>query len=68
MSELDNTKMRKKDISNTLKLCVDLFQVPINFYSYITNNKSQIWRLKIRHNEKLDNRKITIHRNSNKNS
>jgi hypothetical protein len=58
MNEIDNTKMRKEDITNILRKCVDLFEVPINYYNVHVKNKKFLWRLKIRHNETLNNRLI----------
>lgn len=58
MNEIDSLKMRKQDIIDVLKKCVDLFKVPINYYSKINGDSNFLWRLKIRENQKLDNRKI----------
>ncbi len=58
LNEIDSKKMRKKDIIDVLKKCVDLFKVPINYYSRINGDNNFLWRLKIRENQILDNSKI----------
>jgi len=58
ISEIDNTKMKKNDIRDILRKCVDLFEIPINFYSKYLTSKDYLWRLKIRHDKPLDNRRV----------
>jgi hypothetical protein len=58
INEIDSNKMRRKDIIEIVKKCVDLFNVPVNYYSRITYNTNYIRRLKIRINGFLDNRII----------
>ncbi len=58
INEIDSRKMRRQHIIDVLKKCVDLFKVPINYYSKINGDKNFLWRLKIRENQRIDNRKI----------
>lgn len=62
MNEIDNTKMRKEDIKSILRKCVDLFEIPINYYSKHLKSKRFMWRLKIRYNQQLDNRLVLAKR------
>jgi len=58
MNEIDNKRMTKKSIIHVLKKCVDLFEVPINYYSKIENDSQNLWRLRLRSNQRSDNRTI----------
>lgn len=60
INEIDNAKMNKKNIRDALQRCVDLFKVPINYYSRSNGNNKLLWRLKIRYNGRSDNRQIKI--------
>jgi hypothetical protein len=59
MNENDQGKMRRQDIKYSLKDCVDLFNIPINYYSRLSDS-NYIRRLKIRAGRKTDNRKIKV--------
>lgn len=60
MNEIDNKSMRKDNIKNILRKCVDLYNIPINFYSKHLTSKTFLWRLKIRSGEALDNRLVRV--------
>lgn len=60
MNEIDQNKMKRSDIKENLKKCVDLFGVPINYFSRINNSSMEIRRLKIRPNKPMDNRKLMV--------
>ena len=60
MKELDEEKMIRSNISTTLKKLVDLFNLPINYYSKINGDIHRLRQLKIRPNKSTDNKKITI--------
>lgn len=59
INEVDTKKMKRLQIIDIIKKLVDLFNVPVNFYSRIRNNKSYMRRLKIRQGH-TDNRKIKV--------
>lgn len=58
MNEIDGSKMRREDIKVTLKSCVELFGVPINYYSRI--DSGYIRRLKVRKGKPTNNMKLAI--------
>ena len=58
INEIDNKKMKKQSIIEVVKKCVDLFNIPVNYYGRITNSKTCLRRLKIRPTGVVDNRKI----------
>lgn len=60
MKEHDEEKMVRSTISTNLKKLVDLFNLPINYYNKIKDDKLCIRRLKIRPNKPTDNRKLAI--------
>ena len=61
VTEIDKSTMKRFGIKFALKSCVDLFNIPINYYSFVENNrKNKMRRLKIRPNHKLDNRIINL--------
>ena len=55
-----DSKMNKKSISATLKKCVDLFEIPINYYHGITGQPRYLRRYKFRHNKRTTNNKIKM--------
>jgi len=57
---VDSKKMNKKSISGTLKKCVDLFEIPINYYHGIKEERRKLRRYKFRHNARTENSKIAI--------
>jgi hypothetical protein len=59
INEVDSEKMKRLQIIDIIKKLVDLFNIPINYYSRINNNKSYIRRLKIRPGF-TDNRKLKV--------
>ncbi len=59
INEVDSDKMKRENIIDIIKKCVDLFNIPINYYSRINGNKSYIRRLKIKQGH-TDNRKIKV--------
>lgn len=56
----DRTKMNKLSLSQTLKKCVDLFQVPINYYHSIDGERKYLRRYKFRTDIPTTNKKITV--------
>jgi len=54
----DNSKMNKKSIRDTLRKCVDLFEIPVNYYHGIKGEPKQLRRYKFRFNEKTINKLI----------
>jgi len=60
MKGIDGKKMDRKNITTTLKKLVDLFGVPINYYSKINTHPMLMRRLKIRQNKKTENTRIRI--------
>jgi hypothetical protein len=59
MKEIDERKMLRSNISTTLRKLVNLFNLPINYYSKITDS-GYMRRLKIRPNQSTENKKIAI--------
>jgi hypothetical protein len=59
INEVDQIAMKREQIIDILKKCVDLFNVPINYYSRIKNSSTHMRRLKIRRGQ-TDNRKIKV--------
>ena len=61
INEFDDEKMKKAEIRYVLKSCVELFYIPINYYTYIEKSRDKIMRrLKIRPEQKTDNRKMKM--------
>lgn len=60
MKELDEKKMSRKLISSTLKKLVDLFKVPINYYSKIKDEPKYFRRLSIRAGKPSKNTKLIV--------
>jgi hypothetical protein len=61
INEFDDEKMKKLEINYVLKSCVDLFNIPINYYTYIERyRETKMRRIKIRPEEKIDNRIIKL--------
>jgi hypothetical protein len=58
MNEIDNSKMKREDIKITLKKCVELFGIPINYYTKHTDGNRFLRRFKIRQNKSIDNRLV----------
>ena len=58
----DNNKMNKNSLSSTLKKCVDLFEIPINYYHGINGESKYLKRYKFRHNKRTTNKRIKISR------
>ena len=56
----DKKRMNKHNLSKTLKRCVDLFEVPINYYHKINGETRFLRRYKFRHNARTTNNKILI--------
>lgn len=59
INEIDNKRMKRFQIIDIIKKLVELFNVPVNYYSRINNSKSYMRRLKIRRGF-TDNRKIKV--------
>ena len=57
---IDSSKMNKQSISNTLKKCVDLFEIPINYYHGISAEPRYLRRYKFRHNMRTANNRIKM--------
>jgi hypothetical protein len=57
INEIDSKKMSRENIIDIVKKCVNLFKIPVNYYSRINNSKTHLRRLKIRH-ENIENMKI----------
>ena len=61
VNEFDDKKMKKAEIRHVLKSCVDLFYIPINYYTYIETKRNKMMRrLKLRPEKKVDNRIVRI--------
>jgi len=56
----DKKRMNKRNLSKTLKRCVDLFEVPINYYHKINGEPRFLRRYKFRHNVRTSNNKVLI--------
>lgn len=59
----DANKMNKNSLSSTLKRCVDLFEIPINYYHGINGDFKHLRRYKFRHDKMTTNKIIKISRN-----
>jgi hypothetical protein len=60
MTELDQHKMKRKDIKWVLKRCVGIFDIPINYYSFIkSSSNSKMRRVRIMPDQ-MDNRIINL--------
>jgi hypothetical protein len=57
---VDSEKMNRKSISGTLKKCVDLFEIPINYYHGINGEPKRLRRYKFRPTKRTINSKISI--------
>lgn len=62
INKFDDQSMKKIDIKYVLKSCVNLFDIPINYYSFVKNhNKSKMRRYKVRPGIRTDNRILKIY-------
>ncbi len=59
----DNSRMNKRSLSESLKKCVDLFQIPINYYHKIDGKRKYLRRYKFRTDSATTNKKITVANN-----
>lgn len=57
---VDQDKMNKHSLSQTLKRCVDLFEIPINYYHGIRRHSSYLRRYKFRHDKATTNKRISM--------
>lgn len=60
INELDKKKMSRCEINIILKACSKLFKTPINYYSFIRNDKNFIRRIRIREGLIKSNNKLKI--------
>jgi hypothetical protein len=60
---LDKRKMNKHNLSTVLKKCVDLFDIPINYYHGINGESKYLRRYKFRHNQKTTKKRIRVAKN-----
>lgn len=60
MKETDTKKMTRDYLKSSLKKCVDLFDVRINYYSTIKRNDSYYRRLLIRKGKTADSQKLKV--------
>ncbi|USD21711.1 hypothetical protein MJO52_00790 [Microbulbifer variabilis] len=60
---LDQEKMNKRSLTETIKRCVDLFDVPINYYHNINGQEKYLRRYKFRCNSITTERRILITKN-----
>lgn len=60
MNEKDEEKMKREQIKYVLKCCVDMFEIPMNYYSFIRDSNSKMRRLKIRPFVRMDNRVVNL--------
>jgi len=56
----DKSKMNKHNLSDTLKRCVSLFEIPINYYHAINGDSKYLRRYKFRHDQRTTNKRISI--------
>ena len=56
--------MNKKSLSVALKKCVDLFEIPIDYYHKIGNNTKYLRCYRFRYNKNTTNKKIFVTKNS----
>jgi hypothetical protein len=56
----DRSKMNKRNLSQALKKCVDLFHVPINYYHRIEGTSKYLRRYKFRTQAATTNKKINV--------
>ncbi len=59
INEVESKKMRRLQIIDIIKKLVELFNIPVTYYSRINNSKIYIKRLKIRRG-KTDNRRVKV--------
>jgi hypothetical protein len=60
MHENNFEKMDSSNIKKTLKRCVELFGIPINYYTRLRGGNQKIRRYKFRKGERTDNREILV--------
>jgi hypothetical protein len=60
INNIDKKGMNKRSISSALKKCVELFEIPINYYHKIENEKEYLRCYKFRYNKETSNRKISV--------
>lgn len=63
INTVDQDKMNGHNLSQTLKRCVDLFEIPINYYHAINGQSSYLWRYKFRHDKATTNMRISMTKN-----
>lgn len=56
----DKKRMNRRNLSKTLKRCVDLFEIPINYYHAIGGSQEYLRRYKFRHDLRTTNKKISV--------
>lgn len=56
----ENEKMNRASISSTLKRCVELFEIPINYYHTSERNQRKLRRYKFRAGERTINNLINL--------
>ena len=61
IQKLDKNKMKRKNIKSALEAIVDLFNVPIDYYSFIAESRTnKLRRLQLRPYERNDSRIMNI--------
>lgn len=60
INEIDNSKMGFVAIKGTLKKCVNLLNITIDFYSFIRMNKNKMKVIKIRKSSKTTTQRISL--------
>ena len=60
---VDEKKMNRGNLSAVLKKCVDLFEIPINYYNGINGEPEYLRRYKFRHGKRTTNKRITVAKN-----
>lgn len=57
---VDDKRMNKRNLSSVLERCVDLFEIPINYYHSINDEPNFLRRYKFKHNRGNENSKIKM--------
>lgn len=60
MNEQDSKRMGQPEIKKIIQNLVNSFNIPINYYSFIRNNKKELRENLIRPNTKLESKKVRI--------
>jgi len=63
MNEQDSQRMGQPEKKKNIQNLVDSFNIPINYYSFIRNNKKELRENLLRPNKTLESRKIKINQN-----